>query len=144
MIRRMKIWSYIKIITLNKSEKDLLRILIGRSSKKGKWFYKRILDIFDVVCGIIGAINIEKIGFKMLVDTTMKSDSFLIIGAPYNVVFKKAWFGRIEKEYSGRLLSVPSQYDEVLKTVYGDYMKLPPEDKRYPKNFKDWIFKENK
>ena len=26
---------------------------------------------------------------------------------------------------------IPARYDERLKNLYGDYMQLPPEDKRY-------------
>lgn len=43
----------------------------------------------------------------------------------------KIFFGNGEKlEFEGELYSVPERYDEYLKHYYGDYMKLPPEDKR--------------
>ena len=38
----------------------------------------------------------------------------------------------IEVEYCGKMYPVPKNYDEILKTCYGDYMKLPPEEKRQP------------
>ena len=37
-----------------------------------------------------------------------------------------------ELKFDNRNLFVPTKYDEVLKICYGDYMKLPPEEKRHP------------
>lgn len=34
--------------------------------------------------------------------------------------------------FEGRLYSTPDNYDEYLKNLYGDYMKLPPVNKRVP------------
>lgn len=77
-----------------------------------------------------------------------------------------AWFGReiIKREYfgegrkamfEGMEVMIPEKYDEFLTAIYGDYMKLPPENKRcakhhtkgadvhmsykdYKKNYKKW------
>lgn len=143
IVRRMKCWSILKIVSLNKGEKDSLKVMINKSSKRWKWIYRWSLDFFHVIRGIIGAENIEKIVFNLLVDKKKESDSFIVIGSPYYVIFKKEWFGHSEMVYSGRSVFVPSKYDEVLRTTYGNYMQLPPEDKRYPKYFKEWVFKEN-
>ena len=32
--------------------------------------------------------------------------------------------------FNNEYFRVPKEYDEVLKTIYGDYMKLPPENER--------------
>ncbi len=37
----------------------------------------------------------------------------------------------IPHDFSGITVMIPNHYDKVLRTQYGDYMKLPPEDKRY-------------
>ena len=51
-------------------------------------------------------------------------------------VFLKKWFeGKRLMEYEGELFSVPSQTEKVLKRVYGDYMKLPPEESRKGSHF---------
>lgn len=40
----------------------------------------------------------------------------------------------IEMEFEGRLFSVIKGYDAYLKCQYGDYMQLPPEEKRFAKH----------
>ena len=37
-------------------------------------------------------------------------------------------------EFEGEKLYVPEEYDKILKIWYGDYMKLPPAEKRIPHN----------
>ena len=37
---------------------------------------------------------------------------------------------RIRLEFEGKYFYVPQGYDSWLKNIYGDYMQLPPEDKR--------------
>ena len=44
---------------------------------------------------------------------------------------KQSWFEKaIEMDFNGRNFCVPQNYDEILRVLYGDYMQLPPEDKR--------------
>ena len=33
--------------------------------------------------------------------------------------------------FEGIDVNVPENYHEILKQIYGDYMKLPPEDERF-------------
>ncbi len=43
------------------------------------------------------------------------------------------WFGRGRRyEFEDACFLGPEKYDEYLTHIYGDYMKLPPEDKRQP------------
>ena len=41
---------------------------------------------------------------------------------------------QVELEFEGQLFTAPSCYDNRLTQMYGDYMKLPPEDKRQSKH----------
>lgn len=44
----------------------------------------------------------------------------------------------IDVEFEGRLFKSIKNYDNYLRMVYGDYMQLPPEDKRVCHNIKAW------
>ena len=49
------------------------------------------------------------------------------------VTLKREWVEPVEElEFEGHMLMVPPYYHEVLTEIYGDYMQLPPEDKRVP------------
>lgn len=46
-------------------------------------------------------------------------------------VFEKKWFSKsIKTKFEDMTISIPSGYDALLKHIYGDYMTLPPEEKR--------------
>lgn len=71
------------------------------------------------------------------------TDHVLAVFAPIptpkmvNVPFKAEWFSEsIDVEFEGRMFPVPKGYDSILKILYGDYMQLPPENKRKGEHFK--------
>lgn len=46
-------------------------------------------------------------------------------------IFRQEWYSEtIFVEFEGHKFPVPKEYDNVLTSVYGDYRKLPPEEKR--------------
>lgn len=45
----------------------------------------------------------------------------------------------IEVEFEGHIFNAPSNYDEYLSGIYGDYMVLPPENKRVVHGVEAWI-----
>ena len=50
----------------------------------------------------------------------------------YPLIYKKSDFnGSIKVDFEDIQVNVPENYDEILTNLYGDYMKLPPEDERY-------------
>lgn len=77
-------------------------------------------------------------------DTYRRGESEYVDNVVYNIYSKKCpRFKRsvlesyIRLPFEGREFSVIKNYDVVLRTMYGDYMQLPPEDKRIPHhNFK--------
>ena len=49
--------------------------------------------------------------------------------------YKKEWFEyAIYKEFEGELMPIPVGYDSYLKMAFGNYMKLPPKEKRVPEH----------
>ena len=46
-------------------------------------------------------------------------------------LYKKASFGQKFINFDGEMLPVPQDYDDILTTCYGDYMKIPPENERF-------------
>lgn len=42
----------------------------------------------------------------------------------------KCFQEQIDVEFEGHILKAPKEYDLMLRTIYGDYMQLPPEEKR--------------
>lgn len=59
------------------------------------------------------------------------------MGGPLDIFYKNFWtFDPFEKlievDFEGYKFLAPEKYDEFLTVRYGDYMKLPPEEKRVP------------
>ena len=65
----------------------------------------------------------------------------------YNMVeerFEKQCFEKsIELEFEGHKFRAPIGYDDVLKSIYGDYMKLPPPEERVGHRLTKMYWKEN-
>lgn len=55
-------------------------------------------------------------------------------GMNYEKVRKEVMETSILMDFEGREFPIPILYDEYLTTLYGDYMKIPDENKRYPKH----------
>lgn len=50
-----------------------------------------------------------------------------------HITLKREWIGKmIRISFEDTQLCVPEHYEEILSLVYGDYMKLPPRNKRKP------------
>ena len=89
---------------------------------------------------VIGEKNMEYAIYSMYVDTSRKSPYMGV--ASYKYYWDAKDFNKLAQlEYDGRILPVPNHYDKVLKLTYGDYMQLPPENKRLRPGFEDWICK---
>ncbi|MGI5989652.1 MAG: LicD family protein [Lachnospiraceae bacterium] len=52
------------------------------------------------------------------------------------IVYPEAWFeSTVDLDYEGHKFMGPVGYDKVLTSMFGDYMKLPPEEERVSKHF---------
>lgn len=60
-------------------------------------------------------------------------------GYGYREVMPKEIFSDVVMvDFEGKKIPAPIGYDHYLSRLYGDYMKLPPEDQRYCHSFKAW------
>ena len=86
----------------------------------------------------------RRIGFRFFLDATDRlSQKYPYDGSPYvgyladygsrTNHYPKEFFGEAcMVEFEGRTYRAPRNYDAVLTSLYGNYMQLPPEDRRLP------------
>ena len=55
-------------------------------------------------------------------------------GDKYTEYWPKKYFDSLELEFEGKLYYVPKEYDLICRSIYGDYMQLPPERQRVSKH----------
>ena len=63
-------------------------------------------------------------------------------GSPWGrrEIVEKSWMEKtILHKYENLLINIPAGYDNYLRRVYGDYMKLPPENERRPHHYAKMI-----
>ncbi len=59
--------------------------------------------------------------------------------------FKRSWFSQtLRVPFENIMVNIPSGYAEILATIYGDYMTLPPVEKRVNRHSYKWIGPEKK
>ena len=57
-------------------------------------------------------------------------------------VYSKSIFdGAVDVEFEGKKFLAPIGWDEFLRTRYGDYMELPPENQRHPYHVGNYFWK---
>lgn len=62
----------------------------------------------------------------------------------HNKYMKKEWFAdTVDVEFEGKIFKAPIGYHEYLTTQYGDYMQLPPEDKRISHHMEAYRIEKN-
>lgn len=137
-----KIWSILRLVKQNRAEKHLLNICIEKSENPFRLVYKIGLWCSDLIRIILGEELIEKIGYKMLVDEHTDTDSVWDSSMP--LLYEKKWFeNSADVAFGEGVFPAPAEYNDFLKHVYGNYMELPPEGKRYQKYFDIWLFKDS-
>lgn len=72
-----------------------------------------------------------------------QSDALVCYTDPYGKIIPADWFAKsADHMFEDQEFKVPSQYHRILTKIYGDYMKLPPEDKRTPHHVMNTYWKE--
>lgn len=80
--------------------------------------------------------NIQKRYFKFIMNyhnpNAKEVFDVAVTVEEYPQIFNKKGFKPIKKvQFEDILVNVPNNYDEILTSIYGDYMELPPEGERY-------------
>ena len=102
----------------------------GQLVKRFVYFVLKVLSFFSTKKALQNALLKEMNRYNNI--TTKR---ICLFGGAYGY-FKESvereWFSEAaEIKFEDTVLSAPKGYEEYLKYFYGDYMKLPPEDKRY-------------
>ena len=116
--------------------------IMGASNKTAKHGIKRIGIELNERLNIGKLLNIRKC-FDGFVRTKKKysfeSSSYVHGTSSFytdKAVFPKEWFAGDRKGvFEGEEFSIPCCSEEILTSIYGDYLQLPPEDKRHSKHF---------
>lgn len=133
---------FFRLCSLPWDEKKLLILCVKKSKKSGKFLYILCLYIMQILKYIMSEKVYARIMYTRYVDTEENSSLMCSVldGDPERYSFSnKNSFVKVK--FEGREVNALSNYDEMLTKAYGDYMQLPPEEKRYRSNFEDWVLK---
>ena len=87
---------------------------------------------FCKIFSIFGMKNILKFCDRYMKNLKNKNSKYIIdYNGMYKKVFEKEWFLPTKKiKFENKLYSCPNDNHKVLEKIYGDYMQIPPVEKR--------------
>jgi len=99
---------------------------------------KKISDLFmNLFCKICHILNLNSLFWRTaimsFIEKLPESEFLMNPFSPYkqkDIHNKKCFEDIVEVTFENKKFYAPARYDEVLRNIYGDYMKLPPEEKR--------------
>ena len=120
-----------KIMRFRKVEK-YLRKFRNQSARWGIWPGSMNFALMGAVCrkhfNYLNTYDYDKCDLTLF-DTLLHKYPRRIFGKPGKMLFEDAYF------------NVPEDWDTFLRITYGDYMQLPPEDKRKPHHSNNFYWK---
>jgi len=112
-------------------------IRIGRTRKKWKIIAKYLTFNYSKIKG--------KSYFGEKIDAISKEHNYddseyvgCVVWRTYGKrdIYRKEWMDElIEHKFEDKMLMIPKHYDSILSQIYGDYMTMPPAEKRNPHHF---------
>lgn len=121
---------FLRLCKLNWEEKKLLIIC----ARKKKNFIKITsiigLYIMHLLRTLLTEKGIESIIYHIYIDKSGEKKYFNTLTFPVKCLYRMEDLGVSKKMFEGKELSIPTGYDRLLRTCYGDYMKIPPVGKR--------------
>ena len=120
-------------------------ILVGKINLgEEKIFFKRqIKAVVKKIVNVIGSNKIVHLSDKFASRRSFAQSNY--VGGiswgygPQERMPKKEWMNRTKVEFEGHEFWAPGCWDLYLRNLYGDYMQLPPEEKRVTHNMVAYI-----
>ena len=130
-----------KLISMFKESKMLRKMLFLKQTKPGKGTNRKKAIGKDILRCLLKPVSARYICHRLdALSTQYSVEGSKRIGCiqwgygPQERVDKEKWLIPIEVEFEGHLFKAPSNYDEYLSNLYGNYMELPPVEKRQSHN----------
>jgi lipopolysaccharide cholinephosphotransferase len=99
---------------------------------------KRMITIIAALIFPVKASKIKSMHADICTKLNQNETGFVsILAFPVNLnnrrIFKKEWLDvSIKAEFNEGAFNIPAGYHDILTHFFGDYLKLPPEEKRFP------------
>ncbi len=140
----------LEIIGKNRS---LEKILLFRKKRLSKILEEKniIKKVFKIIAKIFISIIPKSFFCKKIIKNAKKYDYDRMNFVGCNVwgygikerLHKQSVSETVMHEFEGLNFKIPAGYDEYLSNLYGDYMKLPPKEKRMTHGLNAWRIDEN-
>lgn len=109
------------------------RVVVAKSlDRRGYVTHSKFKKLFMAFCRILPLKPFHKFAMGKGKKNSKRVHTFLACTAKYKKgIYKREWFSEtVDVDFEGMKAPVSRHYDELLTTMYGDYMTLPKEEDR--------------